>query len=134
MGEGGIVSALDRETKRRCFVSRRRGADCTADSAKVRRGGRLRGELGVVLGDRLVPADVAQRGYRSEEGHPGDKALSRVTVSWEPASSDDGLRADVLDFVIDALSLLRDQSLGLRYHPEPTPEELGKFVASLAEP
>jgi len=114
-------------------VSRARGAD-GADDVKVRRGGRVRRELGVILGDRFLWGDLAQRAFCLEEGNFEERGPSRVTVSWEPARSGEGLRVDVLDFVIDALSLLRERSLGVSYDLEPTAEELGRFVESLAEP
>ena len=127
---GGTVSSIDWQLEGRRFVSRRRGAS----GANVRRGGRLRGDLGVVGGERLLWGDLTQRGLRREEGHPEERAFSQVTVSWEPATTGDGLRVDVLNFVIDALSLLRERWLGVNYDLEPTTEDLGKFMDSLAEP
>lgn len=88
----------------------------------------------MILGDRSLWGGLAQRAFCRQESDPEERAWSRVTVSWEPTSSGEGLRVDMLDFVIDALSLLRERSLGVSYDLEPTPEELGRFVDSLAEP
>jgi hypothetical protein len=111
-------------------VSRTRGTD----GAKVGRGGRLRRDLGVVVGDRFLWGDLSQRAFGGEEGDRDERAFFRVTVSWEPPGTGEGSRVDVLDFVIDALSLLRERWLGVSYDLQPTPEELGRFVDSLAEP